>query len=110
MKRLVACRDNCFSKKINLYYGIYGESGLNDMFSVAEPLTMSSRKEGEIYPPFLTIDETTSQEFMDSLWQCGLRPSEGSGSAGSLAATERHLKDMKEIAFHALKIQHQRGL
>jgi len=42
---------------------------------------------------------------MDELWQCGLRPSEGSGSAGSLAATERHLADMRKLAFHALKVQ-----
>jgi hypothetical protein len=40
---------------------------------------------------------------MDQLWQCGLRPTEGTGSAGSLAATERHLKDMREIAFGLLK-------
>ena len=40
---------------------------------------------------------------MDELWRCGLRPSEGTGSAGSLAATERHLKDMQAIAFDLLK-------
>jgi len=37
-----------------------------------------------------------AQELMDSLWQCGLRPVQGSGSAGSLAATEEHLKTVKE--------------
>ena len=31
--------------------------------------------------------------------QCGIRPSEGSGSAGSLAATERHLHDMRALVF-----------
>jgi hypothetical protein len=30
---------------------------------------------------------------------CGLRPSEGTGSAGALAATERHLKDMQRLVF-----------
>lgn len=40
---------------------------------------------------------------MDELWTCGLRPSEGTGSAGSLAATERHLKDMQVIAMGLLK-------
>lgn len=39
----------------------------------------------------------TAQELMDALWQCGLRPSEGSGSAGALKATENHLHDMQEI-------------
>lgn len=40
----------------------------------------------------------------DELWRCGLRPTEGTGSAGSLAATQAHLKDMKAIAFSRLKI------
>jgi hypothetical protein len=40
---------------------------------------------------------------MDELWRVGLRPTEGSGSAGSLAATERHLSDMQRIAFKLLE-------
>lgn len=40
-----------------------------------------------------------AQLLMDSLWECGLRPSEGAGSAGALAATERHLKDLQRIIF-----------
>jgi hypothetical protein len=39
------------------------------------------------------------------LWNCGLRPTEGSGSAGSLAATQRHLDDMRTVAFHKLGIK-----
>ena len=41
---------------------------------------------------------TTAQELMDELWSCGLRPSEGSGSAGALKATETHLKDMQDFS------------
>jgi hypothetical protein len=44
-----------------------------------------------------------AQQLMDELWQCGLRPTEGSGSAGSLAATERHLKDMQLVAMGLLR-------
>ena len=36
---------------------------------------------------------------MDDLWQCGLRPSEGTGSAGALAATQKHLDDMRKLVF-----------
>ena len=54
--------------------------------------------------PTMLLTPDDAQGLMDELWNCGLRPSEGTGSAGSLAATERHLKDMKTIAFHALKI------
>ena len=52
---------------------------------------------------FLNYEE--AQTLMDDLWSCGLRPTEGRGSAGSLAATERHLKDMRKIAFNRLKIE-----
>lgn len=40
-----------------------------------------------------------AQQLMDELWRCGLRPTEGAGSAGQMAATERHLADMRKIAF-----------
>jgi len=49
----------------------------------------------------LNIDE--AQGLMDDLWNCGLRPTEGSGSAGSLRATEKHLEDMRKIAFMGLE-------
>lgn len=52
------------------------------------------------HEPAIRLTTTSAQQLMDELWRCGLRPSEGTGSAGSLAATERHLKDMQTIAFH----------
>ena len=55
--------------------------------------------EGDVYPaPTMSLKMGQAQQLMDELWRVGLRPSEGSGSAGSLAATERHLKDMQGIA------------
>ena len=47
--------------------------------------------------PSLRLTNLQAQALMDQLWQCGLRPTEGNGSAGSLAATERHLADMRAI-------------
>ncbi len=47
----------------------------------------------------LTLEREQAQQLMDSLWDCGLRPSEGSGSAGALAATQRHLDDMRKLVF-----------
>ncbi len=54
--------------------------------------------------PTLHLGANEAQQLMDDLWQCGYRPSEGSGSAGSLKATEKHLSDMRDIAFHSLNI------
>jgi hypothetical protein len=71
---------------------------------VANPITFS---EGDdccaSYEPCLRLSIKNAQKLMDQLWSCGLRPTEGSGSAGSLAATERHLKDMQNIAKGLLK-------
>lgn len=53
--------------------------------------------------PTFDLDKTSAQQLMDELWRCGLRPSEGTGSAGSLAATEKHLQDMRKIAFGLLR-------
>lgn len=67
---------------------------------VAEPLTMRKVEvDGSVPPATLTVSPQQAQQFMDALWQCGLRPTEGSGSAGSLAATERHLADMRALVF-----------
>ena len=51
-----------------------------------------------VLPP-VTLDKTAAQKLIDELWDCGLRPSEGSGSAGCLAATQRHLEDMRTLVF-----------
>lgn len=55
--------------------------------------------------PAMHFSYDEAQRLMDELWRCGLRPSEGSGSAGSLAATERHLKDMQSITKGLLRKQ-----
>lgn len=54
--------------------------------------------------PSLSLSSQSAQRLMDQLWNCGFRPTEGSGSAGALAATQKHLDDMRQIAFTALDI------
>jgi len=71
---------------------------------VVQPMTLK-KVEGEdveVHEPALRMHKKAAQLLMDELWRCGLRPSEGTGSAGSLQATERHLHDMQRIAFHLL--------
>jgi len=68
----------------------------------AKPVEWEKHKpehEGMDAPPLVSIFEHEAQALMDDLWNCGIRPTEGSGSAGSLAATERHLKDMQRLVF-----------
>ncbi len=55
--------------------------------------------------PDILLSAESAQQLMDELWHVGLRPSEGSGSAGSLAATQRHLNDMRSIVGKFLKTE-----
>ena len=54
---------------------------------------------GEQLPAFVVLDKHNAQILMNDLWDCGLRPSEGSGSAGAMAAVKYHLEDMRKLVF-----------
>lgn len=68
-------------------------------FRYAEPVVLKDGVLGAMVDPAMILPIQTAQQLMDELWQCGLRPSEGTGSAGALAATQRHLDDMRAIVF-----------
>jgi hypothetical protein len=71
-----------------------------------EPVTWKEKKERfQTLEPFLRLEKHNAQKLIDDLWDCGLRPSEGSGSAGALKKTENHLSDMRKIVFHKLGIK-----
>lgn len=72
--------------------------------AVAGAITMDAVEEGTVIAPTLRLSNESAQLLMDELWSCGLRPTEGTGSTGQLAATERHLADMRRIAFAQLSI------
>ena len=65
-------------------------------------VTMETVEQGWMAEPTLRIGIDEAQTLMDDLWRAGLRPTEGAGSAGSLRATEKHLQDMRKIAFKQL--------
>lgn len=71
--------------------------------SYAMPVAFKRLEEGDALPgPTLSLTQAAAQQMVDELWRCGVRPSNGTGSAGSLAATEKHLADMRAIAFGML--------
>ena len=45
------------------------------------------------------IPEDAAQQLIDELWRVGLRPSEGTGSAETLAAIQKCLDDMQSKLF-----------
>lgn len=94
--RIRAERDPFLGPGISLFAAQRKGAGL---FVAQEVEFKGPHPEGQIVHPFLRLAPEDGQALMDSLWDCGLRPSEGSGSAGSLAATERHLEDMRALVF-----------
>ena len=56
-------------------------------------------KEGQLIEHCAVLTMPMAQSLMDQLWNCGVRPAAGQGSAGQLAATERHLADMQKLVF-----------
>jgi hypothetical protein len=73
--------------------------------TIAQPLEFKQRSSRMSAEPFIKLEIQEAQQLMDELWQCGLRPSKGTGSAGSLRATEKHLDDMRKIVSKNLDVE-----
>lgn len=71
------------------------------------PPTMEPIEEGAMIPVALHLTTEEAQQLCDELWNAGVRPSNGEGSTGQLAATQHHLADMQKIVFHQLKINRE---
>lgn len=67
---------------------------------VVKSLTLEKIPEGETCDPTFKLDYTEAQQLMDELWACGIRPTEGAGSAGAMAAVQKHLEDMRALVFN----------
>ena len=73
--------------------------------AVCGPLQFTEVAEGAQVNPTFCLYGPEAQELLDMLWNCGLRPTQSQNSAGQLEAVERHLADMRAIAFNKLEIQ-----
>lgn len=80
---------------------IFVDEVKGDRFFSAEPVVMTERKPYDsdyaCGGPTVQLEKHAAQKLMDDLWDCGLRPSEGSGSAGQLAAVQNHLEDCRKL-------------
>lgn len=72
---------------------------------MAQPVEFKQEPEAVVCEPLIRLEVQEAQQLMDELWQCGLRPTEGTGSAGSLRSTEKHLADMRTIVMKKLEIK-----
>lgn len=82
------------SVEIVLYY--YNEK--NDMLLLTtEGIKMLPAGSSIEHLESVYLEREQAQGLMDSLWTCGLRPSEGTGSAGAMSATQEHIKDLQNV-------------
>ncbi len=94
----IYAQPNCASQEIDLFI-LVGNAYVVDV------LMDDKQDEAARRAPSLSIPEGTAQMLMDQLWRCGLRPTEARSGAGTVEAMQRHLDDLREIAFHQLKMK-----
>ena len=73
--------------------------------AAAQPLEFKPIEDGALLPVVASLDAEAAQGLIDSLWDCGFRPTEGTGSTGAMAATVKHLEDFRAITAKTLKVK-----
>lgn len=97
MIKVRASLQDGWSRDIELWVADFRD---NKLFGVLSDIIMENNPDvGVIRSTPIKISMENAQSLMDELWQCGIRPSEGTGSAGALAATQKHLEDMRKLVF-----------
>ena len=85
-----------WNRNIELRAGVQMHDGT---FSVARPMVFEPMARGSVVPAFAVVEFEEAQRLMDALWQAGVRPTDGTGSTGQLAATQAHLADLRRLVF-----------
>lgn len=73
--------------------------------AVATNITFEVIQSHHVPQPLTTLELNEAQELMDELWNCGIRPTDGAGSAGAMQRAENHIKDLQKITYKLLKIE-----
>ena len=93
MKTFIRAQSAPWRSAVELYIGS------PDNKTRVKEIVLERTEEGVEYPPSFMLENTTAQTLMDDLWNCGLRPTDGAGTAGAMRAVERHLEDMRTLVF-----------
>lgn len=86
--------------------GIFQTEGLHETPTHVGKILFEPYEEGALAPidnSVLRFKQEEMQLLMNDLWQCGIRPTDGTGSTGQLKATEKHLEDMRRLTFTMLE-------
>lgn len=98
-----------WNETIEIHFGGYTETG---KIIVADPVAIRLENTDTTHtpvvrPPMLALERRDAmpilQDLMDKLWTFGIRPQD-IGTPGHLAATTRHLDDMRAIVAKQLEV------
>ncbi len=81
------------------------DQGSGRSLGIAEPVVFKASEPYTASLPTVELPQESAQKLIDDLWDCGLRPSEGAGSAGAMMAVENHLADLRTLLFKQMKIK-----
>lgn len=93
-----AFKDGPWKDSVGLYILEPGHLGIGKRF--AADFDMVDLPVGTKPQAVCNLSDNACQSLMNDLWDAGFRPSEGSGSAGALLATQAHLADLRTLLFH----------
>ncbi len=97
MNMIFRAESPLWDDRIHLLMGIKQDTGGT---AVVEPLVFRTLDPGErINDPTLRLERSDAQQLVDALWEAGVRPTAGKGSAGQLDAVQAHLKDLQRLVF-----------
>lgn len=93
-----ATRDDPFYEAVRIAVFAYRKDSLGNYQRVVLERGEFTRISDGAYPllcgHYIGFEE--AQVLMDDLWKAGLRPIEGAGAAGAMAAVQEHLKDLQK--------------
>lgn len=97
--RVFARRSDPFGQGVDIT--LWMRRSDSDRPAIAQPVIFEAIPQDDFVarPPTISITNDGVQRLMDELWAMGFRPTSGVGSVGQLAATERHLSDMRHLVF-----------
>lgn len=99
----IIARRRDFNREIEFLFSHKAFDG--ELISVGQPLVFTTQERTALIPePTFSLQPEDAQKLMDELWNCGVRPTEGNGSAGAFAAVQQHRDDLRKLLFHTLKV------
>jgi hypothetical protein len=96
----VQIRRGFHRNQIEIYFNLKGPNGDDpEYWMKCEPVQFRDEEDYRQVDEDrcgLRLPQEAAQQLMDELYAVGVRPTEGMGSAGSMAAAQEHLKSVEE--------------